>query len=109
MAVARITTVIALGAFNPNVLAGNILQFLPRSSLCKYYAAQSAIGLVMDIVSGTDAICLGVTPNIRATVNTDQDMLGQDVGLKGDQQIVAVNNPTAGALTHEFQLTTLPL
>jgi len=107
MPVARVTTVIALGTVNNNIMNGNLLEFLPRNSMNNYYAVQSATGLIMDIVSGTDTIGLAMTPNIRATLNTDQDLLGTDTGLKGDHQIIPVNNPTAGALTHDFQLTTL--
>jgi len=109
MGVARVAPVIALGTTTDNILAGNVYQFLPDNSFNKYYAAISAIGLVVSIVSGTDTLGLNLIPNIRATVNTNEDLLAEDTGLKGDQQIIGVNNPTAGALTIQFLLQTLAI
>jgi len=109
MAVARVSTSIAANATNNNILSGNLLEFLPRNSLNRYYATQSATGLNLDIVSGTDSLLLAGQPNIRATVNTDQDILAEDVALKGDHQIIPTTNTTGGALTIHFQLTTIPM
>lgn len=109
MATARVSTVIAIGTTNNNILSGDLIEFLPVNSYNKYYAAQSATGLTMTIVSGTNTLGLALTPNIRATVNTNEDLMSEDTGFKGDHQIIPVTNPTAGPLTIEFLLLTLKI
>ncbi len=105
---------IGIGVTNNNLLAGDLLQFLPWDAMINIWASQSAAGLEYRITIGV--IVVGgsgqpMRPNIRATgdIITDEDQLASGVGERGDQVIVTVSNPTAGILTTTCQVVAEPI
>lgn len=109
------TFTIALGTTNNNLLAGDLLQFLPNDMDLKFWATQSAVGLDVTITVGTTVMGGSgqpLRPNIDAAGNVDvlRDGFGEAVGAKSEQVIVTVVNPTAGALniTLKVQATPIP-
>ena len=109
MASALLSTAIATTVTNPNVLSGNLLQFLQENCLVEFFMAQSATGLDVSITVGREAIAQAIAPNIRAAIDASADKVADAAGLKGDQIIIRATNPTGGTLTLFTLVRTRPV
>lgn len=105
---------IAAGATNNNLVAGDILQFLPWPAKIKFWLTQTATGLQARITVGTQVVGgsgQAIRPNINAAgdIDTLRDGIGEAVGDKGDQVIVSVTNPTGAPLLVTALVTAEPI
>lgn len=100
MALIQRTDTIALSATNDNVLAGSQWEFLPFHARLEFGFAASAIGLVIDVYTGSDTLCEEMVPLIKATAPVyPDDFTLTDVAAAGERIKVRVRNTTGGALT----------
>lgn len=96
----RVSTAVAAGATNDNVLQGSQFEFLPYNALLEFAVNGSAAGLFTDIYSGQDTLIENGAVNAlnRFGVYPDDFDL-TDVAAAGERVKVRIRNPTAGALT----------
>ncbi len=94
---------------NANVLAGEFFEFPPYNALVEVGLCQSATGLLVDFITGTDVVAKDHVPLIKATspVYPDDFQLS-DVAAFGERLVLAVRNPTAGSLTLLYTIRITP-
>lgn len=94
----------------PNVLSGEFFEFLPYNALIEVGLNQSATGLLIDFISGTDVVCKDYVPLIKATspIYPDEFTL-QDIATAGERLVLSVRNTTAGALTLLYTVRISPV
>jgi len=100
MPVIMLTTAIAAGAVNNNLVAGSAFEFARTRQIVSVGVAQSATGMFSTIQAGSDIIAEEFEPPIltRYPIIPDE-MYFTDVMEQGDRLVVRMRNPTAGALT----------
>jgi len=93
-----------------NQLAGEFFEFLPYNALIEIGANQSATGLLIDFISGTDVVCKDYVPLIKATapIYPDEFTL-QDIAAAGERLVMSIRNTTAGALTLLYTVRISPV
>ncbi len=82
-----------------NVLAGNQYEFLPYTARLDFGVVAAAIGVVMDVYSGSDTLIEAgsVSSANRSPVFPDDFDLS-DVAMGGERIKVRLRNTTAGAI-----------
>ncbi len=105
---------IAAGATNNNVVAGDLMQFLPFDAHLKFWQTQSAAGLETRITVATMVVGGSgqpIRPNINAAgdIVTLDDSIAESVGSQTQQVIFTVSNPTAGVLTTTVMVVATPI
>ena len=93
-----------------NVLSGEFFEFLPYNSLVEVGMNQSAIGLVIDFISGKDVVAKDYVPLNKAThpVYPDEFVL-QDIAGAGERLTMSIRNTTAGALDLRYCVRISPV
>lgn len=93
-----------------NQLSGEFFEFLPYNALIEVGMNQSATGLLVDFISGTDVVAKDYVPLIKATspIYPDEFTL-QDIAAAGERLILAIRNTTAGALTLLYTVRISPV
>lgn len=109
----RGTLSLATVTSNPNLLTGQIYEFMPYDALVEVGIVQSATGLIMSISCDTDVVVQDVGQTnipIKATppVYPDDFMPGFAC-MAGSRLFLAVRNPTAGTLTGFYSVRITPL
>jgi len=93
-----------------NILAGEFYEFLPYNALIEVGANQSATGLLIDFISGTDVVAKDFTPLIKATAPIyPDDFPLQDIAGAGERLVMAVRNTPGGALTLLYTVRISPV
>lgn len=97
--IVRTTSTAAAGA-TPNLNAGSAFEYARRRAILSVGLTQSATGQFALINVGSDVVAEEFEPPI-ATVYPiiPDDFYFQDVAEQGDRIVIAVRNPTGGALT----------
>lgn len=103
MAEMRGTISLATLASTPNLLSGQVYEFMPYDALVEIGVCQSATGLIMGIACDTDVVVQDVGQTnipIKSTppVYPDEYMPGFACA-GGSRVFLSVRNPTAGTLT----------
>lgn len=94
----------------PNLLSGEFYEFLPYNALIEVGLNQSATGLVVDFISGTDVVAKDMAPLIKATAPVYPDDFSlQDIAAAGERLVLAVRNSTGGALTLLYTIRISPV
>jgi len=93
-----------------NQLSGEFFEFLPYNALVEVGLNQSATGLLIDFVSGTDVVAKDYVPLIKATspIYPDEFTL-QDVAGAGERLVLSIRNTTGGALTLLYTVRISPV
>jgi len=93
-----------------NQLAGEFFEFLPYNALVEVGLNQSATGLLVDFISGTDIVAKDYVPLIKATspIYPDEFTL-QDIAAAGERLVLAIRNTTGGALTLLYTVRISPV
>lgn len=93
-----------------NQLSGEFFEFLPYDALIEVGLNQSATGLVIDFISGTDVVAKDYVPLIRTTapIYPDEFTL-QDIAGAGERLVLSIRNTTAGALTLLYTVRISPV
>lgn len=101
---------IAAGAVVDNVLAGSQWEIAPYHATYDFGMNQSAAGLVVDIMSGSDIVAESFEPpvNARYPVNPD-DFILKDVVAGAERVKVRVRNTSGGALDFYLGVVITPL
>jgi hypothetical protein len=110
---ARGTLSLATTVSTPNLLAGQVYEFLPYDAFVEIGIVQSATGLIMSIACDTDIVVQDIGQTnipIKATppVYPDDFMPGFSC-MAGSRLFIAVRNPTAGTLTGFYSVRISPL
>lgn len=99
--IAQNTTSIAANSTNKNVLSGETYERLPYDCLVYVGLSASATGLVVSYLIGGVGIAVNIGPSLANRAPQypqDYPIRGQEGG-DGKQQILSVQNTTAGALS----------
>lgn len=94
------STVIAANATNPNLLTGQLFEFIQTGSLVKFYLNSSAAGLLVSIICGSESLMQ--EGGIRFTntfPSTQDDQIVTSYARPGDRVLVSVRNTTGAAIT----------
>lgn len=93
-------TSIAAGAVNNNLFSGSAFEFARTPQLVSVGVTASATGTFARIQNGSDIVAEEFAPYVSATppIIPDQ-MYFSDYSAVGDRLVLAVRNPTAGAIT----------
>lgn len=101
---------VGIGATDPNLLAGSTFEFMRGNVYLSIGVTAAATGSFVTIISGSDIIVEESAPNVltRYPVIPDE-MYFNDVATLADRLVIAVRNPTAGAIIHRalVQITNL--
>ena len=94
------TVSIAATSANANIFAGSAFEYCRMRSVISMGVAQSATGMFATFNVGSDVVVEEFEPPIltRYPIIPDE-YYAQDVGEQGDRIVLAIRNPTAGALT----------
>lgn len=94
------TLSIAAGANTPNIFTGSAFELTRSQSVVSFGVSQSATGMFALINVGADVVAEEFEPPIltRYTIIPDE-FYANDVAEMGDRIVMAIRNPTAGALT----------
>jgi len=93
-----------------NQLAGEYFEFLPYNALIEVGLNQSAAGLLVDFISGTDVVSKDYVPLVKATAPIYPDEFSlQDIAGAGERLVMAIRNTTAGALTLLYTVRISPV
>lgn len=91
---------IGANAVNDNVLSGNQYEFLTDDALVEMGFTQSATGLELDILIGSETIGTRMIPLIKTTSPVYPDDFVVDFTAEaGSRLVVRARNTTGGALT----------
>jgi len=97
----------------PNVLTGQVYEFIPYDALIEIGIVQSATGLIMSISCDTDVVVQDIGQTnipIKATPPVYPDDFMPGFACMGGSRIfLAVRNPTAGTLTGFYSVRITPL
>jgi len=101
---------IAASTSYPNLLSGEFFEFLPYNALIEVGLNASAVGILIDFISGTDVIAKDYVPLIKATspIYPDEFTL-QDIAAAGERLVLAARNTTGGALTLLYTVRISPI
>lgn len=96
---------VGANAVSANVLAGEMFEFLPRTTIVAIYATTSATGLRATYSLGGEvqADDVGISEQNRVPVIPD-DLLIKVGGRQGERQVLKFRNTTGGALTARYLL-----
>lgn len=101
---------IAGNATVENVLVGSLWERLPYDARVAFGMNASAIGLEVDVYSGSDAVAENMIPLIKATTPVfPDDFVLEDAAAAGERLKVRVRNTTGGALTLLTSVRIFPL
>lgn len=95
---------------DPNLLTGSVFEFARGNVLMSIGVTAAATGTFVTINSGSDVVLEESAPAVltRFPIIPDE-MYYTDVATGGDRVIIAVRNPTGGAVIHRalVQITNL--
>ena len=101
---------VAAGATNPNLLTGSTFELMRGNVYLSIGVTAAATGTFVTIYSGSDLILEESAPNVltRYPVIPDE-MYFNDFATLADRLVIAVRNPTGGAVVHRalVQITNL--
>lgn len=101
---------VGAGVTNPNLLTGSVFEFARGNVLMAMGVTAAATGTFVTINSGADVVLEESAPVVatRFPIIPDE-MYYADVAAGGDRIIIAVRNPTGGAVVHRalVQITNL--
>ena len=110
MPIIQKTVSVGANANITNQLAGEFYEFLPYNALVEVGLVQSATGLLIDFISGTDVVAKDFDPLIKATTPIYPDDFSlQDIAAAGERLVLAVLNTTGGALTLKYTVRISPV
>jgi hypothetical protein len=94
-----LTSALAAGAQNDNVLQGSQFEFMPYNALLEFGIVAAGAGIVADVYSGQDTLAeaMSVSPANRFPVYPDDFSL-TDVAAAGERIKVRLRNTSGGAL-----------
>lgn len=110
MPVIQRETSVAAGATVANLLAGSVFEFARGNVLMSLGVTAAATGTFVVINSGSDVVLEESPPVVRTAFPIiPDDMYYADVATVGDRIVIAVRNPTGGAVIHRslVQITNL--
>lgn len=100
MAYIQTSTSVAASATNDNVLSGNQFEFSPVTGILEFGLNQSATGLEIDVLVGSESVVTRMIPLIKTTAAIYPDDFTLRCGvIKGDRIVLRARNTTGGALT----------
>lgn len=102
---------VAAGASIDNLLAGSVFEFAQDDGLVSVGLLASAAGLLATVSSGSDIMLEQDSPvDVVRVANQGpifpDDYSLQDSALAGDRQKISVRNPTGGAITLFYGIST---
>lgn len=101
MPVIQRETSVGAGASNANLLAGSVFEFARGNVLIAMGVTAAATGTFVTINSGSDVVLEESAPVVRTAFPIiPDDIYYTDVATVGDRIIIAVRNPTGGAVIH---------
>lgn len=105
---------IAAGVTNQNVIASNpaLARYLrcPWAAGGQFMAVISAAGLVVNVDHGDRNVVADTMPRVGTDLQEPIDVINGDwFAEKGEQLVVRVANPTAGALSIRYRITLINL
>lgn len=90
---------VAANAVSANVLAGEMFEFLPRTTVVVIYATMAATGLKATYSLGGEVQCDDVDFSIRASSPVvPDDLLLKTGGRAGERQVLKFRNTTGAPL-----------
>jgi len=99
------STSVAADATSPNLLAGDINEFLGRASVVSLFCTSAASGVRAQLLIGQDVT---IDDQLVSDANrfpiTPDDFLARGGGLPGDRLTLRFRNTTAGALVVEWRV-----
>lgn len=92
---------VAAGARNDNVFAGSAFEFARTRQIVSVGCTAAATGTFITLTSGSDVV-LEESPPYVATVFpvVPDQFFYTDICEQGDRLVLAVRNPTGGAVIH---------
>lgn len=94
------STSIGANATNDNVLSGNQFEFSPITGVAEFGLNQSATGLELDVLIGSESVVTRMVPLIKTTAPIYPDDFTLRAGvMRGDRIVIRARNSTGGALT----------
>lgn len=101
---------VGAGLLDPNILAGSTFEFQRGNVYLSIGVTAAATGTFVTIISGSDIVLEESAPNVltRYPIIPDE-MYFNDVATLADRLVIAVRNPTGGAVIHRaiVQITNL--
>lgn len=92
---------IGAGVNNPNIISGSTYEFQRGNVYLSMGVTAAATGSFVTIISGSDIVVEESAPNVLARYPVIPDeMYYNDVATLADRLVIAVRNPTAGAIIH---------
>ncbi len=106
----KVNTSVAANATVDNVLTGNQFEFLPFNARLEFGIVAAAIGVVMDVYSGSDTLIEAGTvssANRSPLYPDDYDLV--DVAAAGERVKVRLRNTTGAAIVVNTTVRITPL
>lgn len=103
-------TVIPLNGTVPNVLTGQLFEFIQRGSLVKFFLNSSATGLLMSIIVGNESLLQ--EGGIRFTntfPSTADDQVVATYARPGDRVLMSARNTTGANITLFWKIEVQPV
>lgn len=101
---------VAANSVSTNQVAGLLHEFLQAPSAVRLYCTGSAAGLRATLLIGGRSVIEDVTINAQnRTPVIPDDFLVEDGGFQGERLILKFRNTTAGALTAQWKVETVPV
>jgi len=101
---------VGIGVSDPNILAGSTFEFMRGNVYLSMGVTAAATGSFVTIFSGSDIVVEESAPPVLARYPVIPDeMFFNDVATLADRLVIAVRNPTGGAIIHRavVQITNL--
>ena len=105
MSVITGTTTVLAGVTSPNVLVGDINEFLGRPSAVSLFCTSDAVGINAQLLIGGDVVIddQEISEANRFPITPD-DFLSRGGGIQGDRLTLRFRNTTVGTLVVQWRL-----
>lgn len=92
---------VGIGVTNPNLFTGSAFEYPERNAIVSLGITAAATGTFVTVQSGGEVILEESAPIVKTVMPTvPDDFVLNFAAVQGRRLIVAVRNPTAGAVIH---------
>jgi len=92
---------IAAGATNPNILSGSAFEYPERNAIVSLGITAAATGTFATVQAGGEVVMEESAPIVKTVMPVvPDDFVLNFAAVQGRRLIVAVRNPTGGAVIH---------
>lgn len=94
-------TSVGVGLTNPNLFSGSAFEYPERNAICSLGVTAAATGTFITVQAGGEVVLEESSPIVRTAMPVIPDDFGLNFAVaQGRRLILAVRNPTAGAVIH---------